>query len=305
MSTHRYVATSFWDDDWIQSLDPSEKLLYLYLMTNPLTSISGVYKISDRRISFDTGFNIDTIKQIMGKFEKAGKAYRMDEYVVLPSWPKHQKWETAPKIKEGIVLYLMGIGEKYLKRLIEINYRFDLRIVFDRLGIPYIYGSNYSDLDPDPNIDPNTNINSSGSAERNTEASPPEVSGSSPKKSEKPKKLPLREREPANDTERVEKAYLQNWDALYSQKRVTTADPVVNWNQTRKLLKSHFEKLKPDGIIQAINNGLKDDFVMNGGYTLGMMLSASMLNRLLNTSKGAPPPGLAEKESLTGLKSIF
>ena len=109
MGTHRYIATSFWDDDWVQTLDPSEKLLYLYLMTNPLTDISGVYKIADRRISFDTGFNADTIKNIMGKFEKAGKAFRMDEYIILPSWPKHQNWETSPKIKEGIVLSLMKI----------------------------------------------------------------------------------------------------------------------------------------------------------------------------------------------------
>jgi len=46
MSTQRYISTSFWDDPWITSLDPSEKLLYLYLMTNTSTNISGVYKLS-------------------------------------------------------------------------------------------------------------------------------------------------------------------------------------------------------------------------------------------------------------------
>lgn len=101
--------------------------------------------------------------------------------------------------------------------------------------------------------------------------------------SEKPKKLPLRERVPANDMERVEKAYLLNWDTLYAQGKVKAINPVVNWNQTRKLLKTHFENLTAEAIIQAVNNGLNDDWIMNTGYSLGTMLSATVLNRLINS----------------------
>jgi hypothetical protein len=105
----------------------------------------------------------------------------------------------------------------------------------------------------------------------------------------KPKKPPLREREPANDMEHVEKAYLQNWDLLYSRGQVKTPNPEVNWNQTRNLLKNLFARLKPEQIIQAINNGLKDDWIMSKGYSLGMMLSANMINGLING-------GLAESQ---------
>jgi len=117
-------------------------------------------------------------------------------------------------------------------------------------------------------------------------------------------KLPLREREPVNDMERVEKAYLQNWDTLYSQNKVKTPNPVINWNQTRSLLKTHFINLTPEIIIQAINNGMKDDFIMSGGYSLGTMLAAGVLNRLIN-SGGGPPPGVNGKKTLSGLDSIF
>jgi hypothetical protein len=117
----------------------------------------------------------------------------------------------------------------------------------------------------------------------NSEVSPPVVSDdSSTQKSGKTKKAPLREREPANDMERVEKAYLQNWDSLYAQGKVKAINPVVNWNQTRKLLKTHFESLDVERIIQAVNNGLKDEWILNTGYSLGTMLSASVLNRLIN-----------------------
>jgi len=120
----------------------------------------------------------------------------------------------------------------------------------------------------------------------------------------KPKEIPLREREPVNDTERVEKVYLQNWDTLYSQNKVKTPYPVINWNQTRSLLKTHFINLKPEIIIQAINNGMKDDFIMSGGYSLGTMLAASVLNRLINLGS-AVPTRLADKKSLSGLGSTF
>lgn len=129
MATQRYISTSFWDDEWIQTLDPSEKLLYLYYMTNPLTNIAGVYKIAPRRISFDTGFNTETINYIMQKFEKAGKVYRFGEYVILPSWPKHQKWDKKAMIKSGIISVLQDLPQEILSKLSELGYRFDLSLI--------------------------------------------------------------------------------------------------------------------------------------------------------------------------------
>ena len=121
-----------------------------------------------------------------------------------------------------------------------------------------------------------------------------------PRKSRGAELSPLREREPENDMERVEKAYIKNWDWLYSQGKVKTADPVVNYNQTRALLKKHFEKIKAEQITAAVNAGLHDDFIMQGGYSLSTMLSASVLNRLINsTSKTSSLP---DKKSLGGME---
>jgi len=128
------------------------------------------------------------------------------------------------------------------------------------------------------------------------------------------KKPPLSEREPENDHERVEKVYRQNWDRLYAEGRVQTPDPIVNWVQTRRLLSTHFaKKITPDKIIEAINNGLKNDFVMQGGYSLATMLSASVLNGLLNSTgpptgyghRSLPPPSLAGKTSLGELGELL
>ena len=40
----RYVNTRFWNDTYVSSLDPIEKLLFIYLLTNEHTNISGVYE---------------------------------------------------------------------------------------------------------------------------------------------------------------------------------------------------------------------------------------------------------------------
>jgi hypothetical protein len=314
MSTHRYIATSFWDDDWIQGLDPSEKLLYMYLMTNPLTNIAGIYKITDKRISFDSGFNMDTIHGIITKFEKDGKAYRMGEYVVLPSWPKHQSWENKDDIFKGIVKILNSLTDTELIFISWIGYKFPMGDILTQRGVeppPTPHRPTYSILS---NLIL-SNLNSSGSAEKekpeavplegdSDSQKPPSSPGEKEMPSQKPKKPPLREREPVNDMEKVEKAYLQNWDTLFGQSKVKTQDPVVNWNQTRSLLKRHFEKLKPDQIITALKNGMMDNFVMSGGYSLGTMLSASVLNRLINAGHGQGPPSFLEgKKSLKGLRS--
>ena len=353
MPRHNYISTSFWQDQWIQSLDPSEKYMYLYLMTNPLTNISGVYKIGDKQTAFDTGYNEDTVRSVIGKFAAAGKAYRMGEYVILPGWPKHQNWEKKAAIKAGIEAELDSLSDDELRFVYSAGYRFPMGELLARRGIdaaavppapayhtpiipiPYPYEPRYSI----PLHSISSHLSYSGAAGKapaaeppadganpfpeppapelnrdHTGAIPPDSSGSGPEpdikpppepdKTPKPKKPPLREREPDNDFERAEKAYLRNWDMLYSRGRVNTPEPVVNWNQTRKLLKKHFEKLKPERIIRALDSGMEDGFVMDGGYSLGTMLSAGVLSRLINARQGAPP-GAADRKSLKGLKSVF
>ena len=135
------------------------------------------------------------------------------------------------------------------------------------------------------NVNDNVNDNVNGD-DLSGSKEPPKKKRSPKQKKEKTVKAPIREREPDNDMERVEKVYLQNWDSLYSQGRVKKPEPLVNWKQTRSLLKNLFVGLNAEEIIQAIDNGLKDDWIVNSGYSLGLMLSANVLNRLINAPTG-------------------
>lgn len=148
MATQRYISTSFWDDEWVQGLDPSEKFVYLYLLTNPLTNIAGVYKITIRRITFDTGYNAETVDRILERFKKDGKAILVGEYMVLPAWPKHQKWEKKDTIREGIDAIIRQLPDEIRAELPKLGYQYSL-------GVSYPYGPSYldSDIDYDSNLD--------------------------------------------------------------------------------------------------------------------------------------------------------
>jgi hypothetical protein len=165
MAIQRYISTSFWDDPWIVSLEPLEQFLYLYFLTNPLTNIAGVYQISIRRMVNDTKLEEAEIRRIIEKFQDAGKAYYYkNEFLALPNWPKHQRWENRKKIQGGIDACLKKLPQNIIVFLKEIGYKYpmdNLSITYpyhtDKLFMPDIYDRNYSDTDFDPDLDIDTN----------------------------------------------------------------------------------------------------------------------------------------------------
>jgi len=153
MAVQRYISTSFWDDEWIRSLNYKEKFLYMYLMTNTLTNIAGVYKIANHRITYDTGFSDVEIEEIFARYKKDKKVFKFNGYVILPSWPQHQRWEIKDTIRKGIEAVLLAIPEKVRNYLIKIGYRYPI----DTLSIPDTYRPCYSDTDTDTDSDSDPN----------------------------------------------------------------------------------------------------------------------------------------------------
>ena len=148
----RFISTSFWDDPWVQSLTPLDRYLYLYLLTNTLTNIAGVYEISTRRIGFDTGLSEKAIENTLSIFTKSRKAVRVSEFIILPAWPDHQKWEKSPKIKAGIDAILETLPHHIIKCLVYVEYRYPMDSLFS-VETNSKYPLNYLDIDSDFDID--------------------------------------------------------------------------------------------------------------------------------------------------------
>ena len=94
MSKKRYISDSFWTDSWVEDLDPIEKLLYLYILTNPLVSICWFYEISMRKIAYDTWIDKDMISKIFKRFEEKWKVYYNDNIICIVNFVKNQNFQT-------------------------------------------------------------------------------------------------------------------------------------------------------------------------------------------------------------------
>jgi hypothetical protein len=104
MSKLRSVSTAFWSDPFIEDLTPNEKLLFLYLITNDKTNMLGIYEVSIKKISFDTGLNKETIEKSLKEFQRLSKVKYIKNHIVLVNFMKHQNYNTNMK-KSAIDIY--------------------------------------------------------------------------------------------------------------------------------------------------------------------------------------------------------
>lgn len=101
MAKQRFVNTKFWSDGYMGELDPSEKLLFLYAITNQYTNITGIYEVRLKQVSLDTGLSVDMVEKIIGRFERDDKLYYKDGWIIVKNFLKHQNTNN-PKIISGI-----------------------------------------------------------------------------------------------------------------------------------------------------------------------------------------------------------
>ncbi len=93
------IKDSFWTDPYIEKLSPDEKLVFLYLLTNPLCNVAGVYEARSKRIGFETGYDVEVIENILSRFERDKKILRYNDWIVLVNHIKNQSLN--PSIIQG------------------------------------------------------------------------------------------------------------------------------------------------------------------------------------------------------------
>lgn len=116
----RSVNTRFWEDPFIEDLSPSEKLLFLYLLTNPLTNLLGIYELTIKRMAYDTGLSRDCIQKALESFQKARKVLVIDNYVILPNFLKNQSLNDNMKI--GVIKLFKSLPDTLKENLLGNDY---------------------------------------------------------------------------------------------------------------------------------------------------------------------------------------
>lgn len=115
MDKNRYVNTRFWDDTYIIRLSPNEKLLFLYLLTNPLTTPGGVFELTSRRAAMDTGLSQKEITAVFDQFERDVKIVQRNGWIGIVNFLRYQK--PNPNMRIGIAKALNRAPNELIERL--------------------------------------------------------------------------------------------------------------------------------------------------------------------------------------------
>lgn len=140
MAKKRYISDNIWTDTWFEDLKPKAKLLFMYLLTNPLTSISWISEISLKRMVYDTGIEKNEILNIFLKFEEDKKVYFKDWIVVIVNFVKNQNITSEKdNLWKGIQRECIENGCGKLKSILPYkDLSSTLQGAYKGLDIPYL-----------------------------------------------------------------------------------------------------------------------------------------------------------------------
>jgi hypothetical protein len=136
MATYRQVHIKYWQDPFVENLQPLQRYFYLYLMTNSKTTQCGCYEISSKLIEYETGLSQEQINSFIELLEKNNKIkFNKDtNEFLLVNWLRHNSF-ASPKVKACISKELKNIKNQvfidYINNI--INYKTSI----DSLSIDY------------------------------------------------------------------------------------------------------------------------------------------------------------------------
>ncbi|SDM15443.1 DnaD domain-containing protein [Sediminibacillus halophilus] len=93
MAKFRPVYTDFWlDANVTEEMTPEDKLFFLYLLTNPSTTQIGIYTITKKRVAFELGYSMESVKALFDRFINHHKLILYNEdtrEIVIKNWGKY------------------------------------------------------------------------------------------------------------------------------------------------------------------------------------------------------------------------
>ena len=102
MAKQRYINTKFWSDSFVVELNPLDRYLFLYLLTNEHTNIAGIYELPIVRMAQETGLDKEMLSKMMKRL--GGKIAYSEGWVIIRNFQKHQKRNESVLIGIGNVM---------------------------------------------------------------------------------------------------------------------------------------------------------------------------------------------------------
>ena len=125
MAKYRSIQTSFWSDSKIiEDFTPEDRYFYLYLLTNEKSNQLGCYELSIKQMCRDTGYNEETIKKLINRFQNILKVIYYDfetKEIFIKNWYKYN-WLNSVNTKVCIDKEFSLVKSRFLLDLISPLY---------------------------------------------------------------------------------------------------------------------------------------------------------------------------------------
>ena len=117
MGIKRVVNTEFWQDDKVEGMTPEEKYFWLYLLTNPYTKQLGIYKITKKQMSFQLGYDIETVTKLIERFEgQYGLIKYIDNEIAIKNFLKHSILKGGKPVEDCLNADIENVKHRSLIR---------------------------------------------------------------------------------------------------------------------------------------------------------------------------------------------
>lgn len=89
----RILHTKIWSDSWFRRLDTTEKVFFLYLISNELVNIIHLYELPISVATMQTNIPVEDLERIREKFQADNKLDFYGDYVLINNAYKYQYYK--------------------------------------------------------------------------------------------------------------------------------------------------------------------------------------------------------------------
>lgn len=113
----RSIDQRYWTDPYVESLNATEKLVYIHLFSSAHTNLVGVFQASRRMIAFQTACPGPDVDAALERFRRDGKAVIDGGEVWLASYIRHQ-CTSSPKMMAAMRGQLAKVESDAIRKAI-------------------------------------------------------------------------------------------------------------------------------------------------------------------------------------------
>ncbi|MGM7724353.1 DnaD domain-containing protein [Metabacillus sp. Hm71] len=141
MAKYRIVRTDFWKNPLVsEEMTPEDKYFYLYLLTNPHTTQTGIYRITKKQMAFDLGYSIESVHSLMERFTRHLKLIRYNpetRELAIKNWGKDNLHKGGKPVMDCILSELKEVEDTSLISYVsETILKEEIRSLYDSFCKP-------------------------------------------------------------------------------------------------------------------------------------------------------------------------